>query len=60
MLSKKVGDPCPKCASRLFRRRSNFRLVEGDVAYCGPCDAAYELREEEEAALSIPFAVLPA
>lgn len=60
MLSKKVGDPCPKCASRLFRRRSNFRVINGDVAYCGPCNAAYELHDEEEELLPAPFAALPA
>ncbi len=46
-MTKKVGDPCPKCAAKLIRRRSNFRRIVGDVAYCAPCGAAFELAEEE-------------
>ena len=46
MLSKKVGDQCPKCEARLIRRKSTFRLIPGDVAYCAPCNAAYELAED--------------
>lgn len=52
MLAKKIGDPCPKCAAPLLRRRStSYRAVQGDVAYCGRCNAAYELAAEPEAAV---------
>lgn len=55
---KRVGDPCPKCAGKLMRRRSNFRLIAGDVAYCAPCNASFELVEEEQ---TVPaLAAMPA
>ena len=59
MLAKKVGDPCPKCAARLIRRRSNFRMIVGDVAYCGPCNASFELTEEIGPLMG-PFMAQPA
>lgn len=46
MFGKKIGDPCPKCSAALLRRRSSFRLIVGDVAYCAPCNAAFELAED--------------
>lgn len=47
MLAKKIGEPCPKCATRLMRRRSKFARIEGDVAYCARCDASFELAADE-------------
>ena len=34
MLEKKIGEPCPTCETPLQRRRSTFRTIVGDVAYC--------------------------
>ncbi|HVY85086.1 MAG TPA: hypothetical protein VG943_08130 [Caulobacterales bacterium] len=45
MLMKKIGEPCPTCATPLQRRRSTFRTIVGDVAYCARCCASYELSE---------------
>lgn len=44
---KKIGDPCPKCGRALMRRRSTFRAIVGDVAYCADCNAAFELAAPE-------------
>ncbi|MEZ5995539.1 MAG: hypothetical protein R3C25_07265 [Hyphomonadaceae bacterium] len=49
MLEKKIGDPCPACETPLQRRRSTFRTIVGDVAFCARCCSSFELAEEEEA-----------
>lgn len=48
MPGKFIGDPCPKCAAMLIRRRraSLFRATDGDVAYCAPCNAAWDIEGE--------------
>jgi hypothetical protein len=48
MPGKFIGDPCPKCAAILIRRRraSLFRATDGDVAYCAPCNAAWDIEGE--------------
>jgi hypothetical protein len=43
MFEKRLGDPCPQCATPLQRRRSSFRTIAGDVAYCAACRASFEL-----------------
>jgi uncharacterized protein YbaR (Trm112 family) len=48
MHERRIGEPCPVCATPLQRRRSSFRTISGDVAYCARCSAAYELVAEEE------------
>jgi hypothetical protein len=48
MHEKKVGEPCPTCATPLQQRRSNFRTFSGDVAYCARCCAAFELAHDEQ------------
>ena len=45
MHEKRIGEPCPTCATPLQRRRSTFRTVLGDVAYCARCCTSYELIE---------------
>ncbi|MES1157057.1 MAG: hypothetical protein ABUL73_04670 [Alphaproteobacteria bacterium] len=45
MSMKNIGEPCPNCATPLQRRRSTFRTIVGDVAYCARCCASYELVE---------------
>lgn len=47
MLEKREGDPCPTCATPLMRRRSTFRTVVGDVAYCARCCSSFELASEK-------------
>ena len=49
MPGKHIGDPCPKCAASLIRRRraSLFRESDGDVAFCAPCNAAWDIAGEE-------------
>lgn len=49
MPGKQIGEPCPKCAATLMRRRraSLFRMADGDIAYCAPCNAAWEIAGEE-------------
>ena len=49
MPGKHIGDPCPKCAAMLIRRRraSLFRSSDGDVAFCAPCNAAWDIAGEE-------------
>ena len=51
MPGKHIGDPCPKCAAMLIRRQraSLFRSSDGDVAFCAPCNAAWEIDGEEQA-----------
>lgn len=48
MLEKKIGEPCPTCETPLQRRRSTFRTVVGDVAFCARCCSSFELAIEEE------------
>src|SRR5690606_14508745 len=48
MLEKKIGEPCPNCATPLMRRRSTFRTIVGDVAYCARCCSSFELAKEED------------
>lgn len=49
MPGKHIGEPCPKCAATLMRRRraSLFRMADGDIAFCAPCNAAWEIAGEE-------------
>ena len=47
MLEKKIGDPCPTCNSPLLRRKSSFRTILGDVAYCARCCSSFEIEKEE-------------
>lgn len=53
MLSKRVGDPCPACQTALMRRRSTFRSIVGDVAYCARCNSSFELAQEEDDVLAL-------
>lgn len=46
MLEKKIGEPCPTCETPLMRRRSTFRTIVGDVAYCARCCSSFELASE--------------
>ena len=48
MLEKKIGEPCPTCATPLMRRRSTFRTIVGDVAYCARCCSSFELAHDDE------------
>ncbi len=48
MLEKKIGEPCPTCETPLQRRRSTFRTVVGDVAFCARCCSSFELAIEED------------
>jgi hypothetical protein len=53
MLEKKIGEPCPTCQTPLMRRRSTFRTIVGDVAYCARCCSSFELAaDEDDAALA--------
>lgn len=47
MLSRRIGEPCPKCTTRLMRRRTKVNGLVGDVAYCARCDAAFEIAADE-------------
>lgn len=54
MLEKKIGEPCPTCQTPLQRRRSTFRTIVGDVAYCACCCSSFELaREEDDGGLAL-------
>ena len=53
MLSKKIGDPCPACGTALMRRRSTFRSVAGDVAFCARCNSSFELAREDDDELAL-------
>jgi hypothetical protein len=48
MLEKKIGEPCPTCQTPLLRRRSTFRTIVGDVAYCARCCSSFELAGEDD------------
>lgn len=52
MLEKKIGEPCPTCATPLQRRRSTFRTIVGDVAYCARCCSSFELASEDDKTLA--------
>jgi len=52
MLEKKIGEPCPTCQTPLQRRRSTFRTVVGDVAFCARCCSAFELKADEDEVLA--------
>ena len=52
MLEKKIGEPCPTCETPLQRRRSTFRTIVGDVAYCARCCSSFELSTTEDDALA--------
>lgn len=61
MPGKQIGDPCPKCAATLMRRRraSLFRMADGDVAFCARCNAAWDIAgEERECGSEVRFAAL--
>ena len=49
MLEKKIGEPCPTCTTPLQRRRSTFRTIVGDVAFCARCCSSFELAREADA-----------
>lgn len=53
MLEKKIGEPCPTCDTPLQRRRSTFRTIIGDVAYCARCGSSYELTCDEDKGLAL-------
>jgi len=48
MLDKKIGEPCPTCTTPLQRRRSTFRTIVGDVAYCARCCSSFEIANDED------------
>ncbi len=53
MLEKKIGEPCPACQTPLLRRKSTFRTIVGDVAYCARCCSSFELEREENLTLAM-------
>lgn len=55
MLEKRIGEPCPTCSTPLQRRRSTFRTVVGDVAFCARCCSSFELAGEAEESLLAAF-----
>jgi hypothetical protein len=62
MLEKKIGEPCPTCETPLQRRRSTFRTIVGDVAFCARCCSSFEIAGEtagSQAALMMPPAFKP-
>lgn len=62
MLEKKIGEPCPTCTTPLQRRRSTFRTIVGDVAFCARCCSSFEIAApiDEDASLLIGPSPLPA
>ena len=48
MLEKKIGEPCPTCETPLQRRRSTFRTIVGDVAFCARCCSSFEIAAEKD------------
>lgn len=60
MHEKKIGEPCPTCETPLQRRRSTFRTIVGDVAFCARCCSSFEVASESELALALPPALAPA
>jgi hypothetical protein len=60
MLEKKIGEPCPTCTTPLQRRRSTFRTILGDVAFCARCCSSFELAADaEDAMLMAPPVLAP-
>ena len=53
MHEKKIGEPCPTCATALQRRRSTFRTIVGDIAYCARCCSSFELSRDDDMALGL-------
>ena len=53
MREKKIGEPCPTCETPLQRRRSTFRTIVGDVAYCARCYSSFELAHEDDLATAL-------
>lgn len=53
MHQKHVGEPCPACRMPLQRRRSTFKTIQGDVAYCARCCSSFELAAEENLGLGL-------
>jgi hypothetical protein len=51
MLEKKIGEPCPTCTTPLQRRRSTFRTIVGDVAFCARCCSSFEIAADEDVSL---------
>lgn len=56
MLEKKIGEPCPTCQTPLMRRRSTFRTIVGDVAYCARCCSSFELAAADDDDAGLAFA----
>jgi hypothetical protein len=48
MLEKSIGEPCPTCQTPLQRRRSTFRTIVGDVAFCARCCSSFELKTDQD------------
>lgn len=48
MLEKKIGEPCPTCSTPLQRRRSTFRTIVGDVAFCARCCSSFEIANSSD------------
>jgi hypothetical protein len=63
MLEKKIGEPCPTCETPLQRRRSTFRTIVGDVAFCARCCSSFEIAHEgvdsEGVMLTTPVRLAP-
>ena len=61
MLEKKIGEPCPTCTTPLQRRRSTFRTIIGDVAFCARCCSSFELAREnaDSEAMLMPAVLAP-
>ena len=61
MLEKKIGEPCPTCETPLQRRRSTFRTIVGDVAFCARCCSSFEIANESDDSLAamIPPVLAP-
>ncbi len=53
MHEKQIGEPCPTCQTPLQRRRSNFRTIAGDIAFCARCCSSFEIAVDD-LALVIP------
>lgn len=60
MHEKKIGEPCPTCETPLQRRRSTFRTIVGDVAFCARCCSSFEVAGEGELMLVLPPELAPA
>jgi hypothetical protein len=53
MHEKHIGEPCPTCQTPLQRRRSTFRTIAGDIAYCARCVSSFALADDD-LALALP------